>query len=651
MGHIARAPPFYGGTTLTTTSHKRISWKNEAAGDIAASLPNFPDTMPVQQWHLMIILYLNAGPNVRSTRLEMLLHEEQPLAILAAALLQRCKDNEIANGMLANERTRETLRNCLDQVVDTVKQVPYGVTPTEEQLKQCAQGVIYVLISFRGAVYLSCSPSGVVNRETSMILDKVRVKHNDETSTDYLFRVNAIVTGHVRIWGQQMMIHAQAAMGGLLTTVVNNVSAEDRTRIMALVNRFLTTVLNRQTSKLTEDQIGQLLLSLAPFVHTVPLQNALEKVGPDGSSRMMLASPEDLGFITQNIFCFTPLWRFITDGLATETNTRPSGTVMHTDVFQMYNEGDSEKHLLEARMEQATKPPPTPPLPQETALTESRLSVMLADLHDQHSAKLEKVVLGQTVKNERLQAEHGHQLFMLQQQLRNLADHAGDLKHAGPVRDLARQVNAQATEVTKEVRGHDVYLAQQQPNRVRFSGDGAKGSAPRFQPRAAPKRKFTYEKDAEGFINSHVNHNEFDDFTPPLKNFYVSSGISTPELYKSKCSRVCTLCPADNYNMPHRECQCPAAFIGFTEKGMKQFGAVRVADKKRRVMDHIAQTTDSFTNAISVAMANDAESGDSLAQACADLQERFPCSDEDGIEHVMQLCCVAAMDVHSAISQ
>ena len=345
MGRIALAPPPAGGTAPGGTVRKRISWKNEAAGDIAASLPSFPDTMPVQQWHLQIVLYLNAGPNERSTRLEMLLHEEQPLAILAAALLQRCQDNEIANCMLANERTRETLRNCLNQVVDTVKQVPYGVSPTEAQLAQCAQGVTYVLISFRGAVYLSCSPSGVVNRETSMILDKVRVKHNDETSTDYLFRVNAIVTGHVRIWGEQMMIHAQAAMGGLLTTVVNNASAADRTRIMALVNKFLTTVLNKQTSKLSGDQIEQLLLSLAPFVHTVPLQNALEKVGPDGSSRMMLASPEDLGFITQNIFCFVPLWRFIMDGLATETNTRPSGTVMHTNVFQMYDEGDLESNI------------------------------------------------------------------------------------------------------------------------------------------------------------------------------------------------------------------------------------------------------------------------------------------------------------------
>ena len=109
--------------------------------------------MPVQQWHLQIVLYLNAGPNERSTRLEMLLHEEQPLAILAgAALLQRCKDNEIANSMLANERTRETLKNCLDQVVGTVKQVPHGVSPTAAQLAQCAQGVIYVLISFRGTI-------------------------------------------------------------------------------------------------------------------------------------------------------------------------------------------------------------------------------------------------------------------------------------------------------------------------------------------------------------------------------------------------------------------------------------------------------------------------------------------------------------------
>ena len=53
-------------------------------------------------------------------------------------------------------------------------QVPLNTTPTDAQIKQCVQGVTFVLIVYRAAVYLNCSPSGVIAKEVQMVLDKLR---------------------------------------------------------------------------------------------------------------------------------------------------------------------------------------------------------------------------------------------------------------------------------------------------------------------------------------------------------------------------------------------------------------------------------------------------------------------------------------------
>ena len=93
--------------------------------------------------------------------------------------------------------------------------------------------------------------------------------------------------------------------------------------------------------------------------------------------------------------------------------------------------------------------------------------------------------------------------------------------------------------------------------------------------------------DAAGFKLGHVPPNKWDDISPDMKVVYEARDrIRTDLEYEAIGDRTCTNCPADGFNMPHRQKHCPLDW-GSGTSGAKVLPPNVVSQRVRRVADNM----------------------------------------------------------------
>ena len=144
-------------------------------------------------------------------------------------------------------------------------------------------------------------------------------------------------------------------------------------------------------------------------------------------------------------------------------------------------------------------------------------------------------------------------------------------------------------------------------------------------PRDAPSRRRAPQVDDDGMKLSRVPVNNFDEFSPEMQAWYRSHGVEDATDYRNKVGdRVCTLCPRDNPNMPHREKQCPTSFAS-GDGAAKVLSKVSLARHQQRYADLIGGGKATYALLAERAM----EEGDGSYEACQYCAEVLNLEDEE----------------------
>ena len=123
--------------------------------------------------------------------------------------------------------------------------------------------------------------------------------------------------------------------------------------------------------------------------------------------------------------------------------------------------------------------------------------------------------------------------------------------------------------------------------------------------------------DENGYKLSHVPDNDYDKFSPELKELYRHlDRVTNKAEYEELCrDRLCTKCSADQFNMPHLEIKC--TLIHASQAGAENsIGKARQVRGQQRLTDNMARLMSGKPATNYAALVATAESMDAVCQEC-----------------------------------
>ena len=268
---------------------------------------------------------------------------------------------------------------------------------------------------------------------------------------------------------------------------------------------------------------------------------------------------------------------------------------------------------------------------------DSRIDTHLATLEETIKKHVDSLRVGVDRQERRSQDEYAHFLRTCEKLFQNIAAHATDLKQRDVIQDTASRVASQARALELG------------------SSSGAGGSAATNLAAAhiaaaqVSGRQRGRLVDAEGWKLGHVPDNDFDKFSEELKQLYKHrDGVTTKAEYERKCrDRLCTNCPGDQFNMPHRELKCTLTHAS-QEGAEKSIGKARQVRGQQRLTENMArlmkgQTATSYAALVAMADSMDAAHAESsqqeagYASACLFLADLLPVEVSDDTDAALFL--------------
>ena len=219
--HNTRLGEFTMNPTSSSSEHRRTLWGRLPQMDIAAALPQWTAGLSIQAFQQLLITTIHTDT---ASLIADLLHEQDPLRTILAAILRRHHDSAEFT-MLVTADIAEHLKselayyqeNYASTVVDAQRD------PADPRQHRSFLSVLCVCLAAIRSAFLGTSRDGALPSEARQFLTQLRITMYSTSDVEYLLEANAYWLRYSQLWGPVLLF--SLCDGGQIQTLLPSVTA------------------------------------------------------------------------------------------------------------------------------------------------------------------------------------------------------------------------------------------------------------------------------------------------------------------------------------------------------------------------------------------------------------------------------------------
>jgi hypothetical protein len=313
--HNPRLGDFTMNPTSSSSEHRRTLWGRLPQMDIAAALPQWTAGLSIQAFQQLLITTIHTDT---ASLIADLLHEQDPLPTILAAILRRHHDSNeftmLVTADIAEHLTSELAyykENYASTVVDAQRN---AADPSQHR---SFLSVLCVCLAAIRSAFLGTSRDGALHSEARQFLTQLRTTMHSTSDVEYLIEANAYWLRYSKLWGPILLL--SLCDGGQIQTLLPTVTVRLQPPMQERILLFFGDIAYRlraahDAGKLPAEFAAQLssilkkpllLHSTIPALHTYAefsgQSAALEAMHrtdmSHGNHTHRIAHPADLAFV------------------------------------------------------------------------------------------------------------------------------------------------------------------------------------------------------------------------------------------------------------------------------------------------------------------------------------------------------------------
>ena len=219
--HNPRLGDFTMNPTSSSSEHRRTLWGRLPQMDIAAALPQWTAGLSIQAFQQLLITTIHTDT---ASLIADLLHEQDPLPTILAAILRRHHDsNEFT--MLVTADIAEHLKSELAYYKENYASIVVNAqrNPADPRQHRSFLSVLCVCLAAIRSAFLGTSRDGALHSEARQFLTQLRITMYSTSDVEYLLEANAYWLRYSQLWGPVLLF--SLCDGGQIQTLLPSVTA------------------------------------------------------------------------------------------------------------------------------------------------------------------------------------------------------------------------------------------------------------------------------------------------------------------------------------------------------------------------------------------------------------------------------------------
>ena len=202
--HNPRLGDFTMNPTSSSSERRRTLWGKLPQMDIAAALPQWTAGLSIQAFQQLLITTIHTDT---ASLIADLLHEQDPLPTILAAILRRHHDsNEFT--MLVTADTAEHLKSELEYYKENYASTVVDAqrNPADPHQHRSFLSVLCVCLAAIRSAFLGTSRDGALHSEARQFLTQLRTTMHSTSDVEYLIEANAYWLRYSKLWGPILLL-------------------------------------------------------------------------------------------------------------------------------------------------------------------------------------------------------------------------------------------------------------------------------------------------------------------------------------------------------------------------------------------------------------------------------------------------------------